>query len=326
MTSLSHLQSAFTNNKVLVTGGCGFIGSHLVETLTAQGALVTVVDNLQAGHKENLPLSGTNIDFVESDVRDAATIEQIVTRVQPRYVFHLAANASVPGSVEDPVYDFQANCDGTFILLNALRLTGGCEKVVVASSGAVYGEPASFPIREADPLKPISPYGASKLNAEVSSRMFAQVYGLPVAIARLFNAYGPRMARFVLLDFLRKLQKNPKALEILGTGQQVRDFTYVADTVQALMLLALHGGEAEAYNVSSGTSYSVTELAHKLIAALGLTGQTEITYTGNSWVGDAQKWEVSIEKMCQLGYQPAVTLDEGLQRTIEWFQSKHVDN
>jgi UDP-glucose 4-epimerase len=130
------------------------------------------------------------------------------------------------------------------------------------------------------------------------------------------------MARFVVLDFLRKLARDPTRLEVLGTGKQVRDFTYVADTVQGLLLLALRGITGEAYNVSSGVNHSVTELAHHLIAVRGLGGKTEIVYTGASWVGDAQRWEVSIDKLRGIGYAPAFTLDEGLRRTQEWFDGQ----
>ncbi len=147
-------------------------------------------------------------------------------------------------------------------------------------------------------------------------------YGLPVVIARIFNTYGPRMARFVVLDFLRKLRQDPAMLEVLGDGQQKRDFTFVSDTVQGLLLLAERGVAAEAYNLSSGASVSVTEVAHKLIAALGLADQTRITYTGRSWTGDAQRWEVSIDKLSRLGYTPVVDLEGGLGKTIEWFRTQ----
>jgi UDP-glucose 4-epimerase len=315
--------NAFQDKPVLVTGGAGFIGSHLVERLVEGGARVTVLDNLQAGKWSNLDRAvGKGVSTIEGDVRNRSQVEAAVREVGPNYVFHLAANASVPGSVEDPVYDFDSNCVGTFEVLNAVKQKGGCEKVVVVSSGAVYGEPASFPIQETDPLAPISPYGASKLNAEVTARMFHRVYGQPAVIARLFNAYGPRMARFVVLDFLRKLERDPARLEVLGTGQQVRDFTYVADTVQGLMRLAASGAPGEAYNVSSGTYCSVTELAQRIIAVLGLTGKTEITYTGKSWVGDAQRWEVSIEKLRAIGYRPQHSLDDGIRQTVEWFQNQ----
>jgi len=310
----------WANVRVLVTGGCGFIGSHLVEALVGRGAVVWVLDNLQAGSTSNLQAVRHQVEIVIGDVRDASCVTSIVTSCRPRYVFHLAANASVPGSVEDPAYDFETNSAGTFALLNALNGRDGCDKIVLASSGAVYGQPRTFPISEEYPIDPISPYGASKAGAEISATMFHRVYGLQVVIARIFNTYGPRMARFVILDFLRKLQSDPTVLEVLGDGQQKRDFTYVADTVGGLILLAEQGSACEAYNVSSGRSISVTEVAHALIAELGLADRTRITYTGRSWRGDAQRWEVSIAKIGRMGYAPQVMLEEGLARTIAWFQ------
>jgi UDP-glucose 4-epimerase len=308
---------------VLVTGGCGFIGSHLVEALVAQQAKVWVLDNLQAGMPSNLAAVRDRVNLMLGDVRDPSCVKHIIGLSRPRYVFHLAANASVPGSVENPAYDFETNSAGTFVLLNALRGQADCAKIVLASSGAVYGQPDNFPIAENCPENPISPYGASKACAETIARMFCRVYDLPVVTARIFNTYGPRMARFVVLDFLRKLRHNSTLLEVLGDGQQKRDFTFVTDTVQGLLLLAERGLVAEAYNLSSGCSVSVTEVAQILIAALGLAGQTRITYTGSSWVGDAQRWEVSIAKLSRLGYKPSVTLTEGLAQTIRWFQRSH---
>ncbi len=312
----------FEGRSVLVTGGCGFIGSHLVEQLVARGAAVWVLDNLQAGTPDNLNSVRNQVDLVIGDVRDPECVKRVVWLSHPAYVFHLAANASVPGSVENPAYDFETNSAGTFALFDALRGDGHSQKVILASSGAIYGQPQIFPIMEEQLWDPISPYGASKVCAETIARMFHRVYGLPVVIARIFNTYGPRMARFVVLDFLRKLRHNPNVLEVLGNGQQMRDFTFVTDTVQGLLLLAERGLTAEAYNLSSGCSVSVTDVAQMLIAALGLTGQTRITYTGSSWTGDAQRWVVSIEKLRRLGYLPKVGLENGLARTIQWYQTQ----
>jgi UDP-glucose 4-epimerase len=318
----SSASASLEGRRALVTGGCGFIGSHLVEQLVARGAAVWVLDNLQAGTPLNLDSVRNQIDLVIGDVRDPGCVKRIVEISRPDYVFHLAANASVPGSVEDPAYDFETNSAGTFALFEALRGYGHSEKIVLASSGAVYGQPQIFPIVEEQLSDPISPYGASKVCAETVARMFQRVYGLPVVIARIFNTYGPRMARFVVLDFLRKLRRDPNVLEVLGNGQQMRDFTFVTDTVQGLLLLAECGLAAEPYNLSSGCSVSVTEVAHMLIAALGLAGQTRITYTGSSWLGDAQRWVVSIEKISRLGYVPAVDLENGLGQTIRWYQTQ----
>ena len=129
------------------------------------------------------------------------------------------------------------------------------------------------------------------------------------------------MARFVILDFLRKLRKDPSVLEVLGNGKQIRDFTYVEDTVAGLLLLAVKGEPCTAYNISSGSSCSITDLAQRVISARGLEGTTRVEYTGSSWVGDAQRWEVSIERLKSLGYTPKYTLGEGLKATISWFDS-----
>ena len=155
------------------------------------------------------------------------------------------------------------------------------------------------------------------------ARAYQHSYGQPIVVARLFNTYGPGMERFVLLDFLHKLQANPQQLEILGTGEQQRDFAYVTDVCRALLLLGTAGGVGEAYNVSSGESVTITALAQRLLVLLGLAGQTELTYTGQSWAGDAQRWEVAIDKLKALGFQPAVSLDAGLQRTMAWFEDNY---
>jgi UDP-glucose 4-epimerase len=310
---------------VLVTGGCGFIGSHLAEALVTAGARVTVLDNLQSGRPENLDSIEADVRSVIGDVRDSRLVRNVVRQSKPEIVFHLAANASVPGSVTDPIYDFETNCHGTVVLLDALRQAGGCRKFVLASSGAVYGEPERLPIREDAPLRPISPYGASKLAAETEALIFHRVYGVPVVVARIFNVYGPRMARFVVLDFLRKLRQDPSILEILGTGRQVRDFNYVTDAVHGLLLLADTAPEGEVYNLSSGTACSVTELAHHLIDGLALEPRPRLVYSQASWTGDAQRWEVSIEKIAAAGYTPRVTLSQGLRRVAEWFDEEHTE-
>lgn len=309
----------FRSRSVLVTGGAGFIGSHLVEELVGAGARVAVLDNVVAGTWSNLAAVASAIRCIEGDVRDYSVLGNVIGEAAPEYVIHLAANASVPGSVNDPRYDFETNCGGTVALLDSLRMARSSANVLIVSSAAVYGEPESFPITETSRLAPISPYGASKVAAEVEGTTWAKVYGTPVVIARVFNTYGPRMPRFAVIDFLRKLQSDPDRLEILGDGRQIRDFNYVSDIVDGLLTLAAVGVSGEAYNVASGVSHSVTEVAKQLLLILGLQDRTIIEYKGSSWVGDAQRWEVDVAKIHALGHRSHVELEEGLRRVVEWF-------
>ncbi len=310
---------------MLVTGGAGFIGAHLVRRLVEEGAVVTVLDNLQSGKWEDVGTAQDSklVHCIEGDVRHAGAMRDVVRDTSPDVILHLAANASVPGSVKDPAYDYETNAGGTFNILEATRLEKPDARVVTVSSAAVYGEPTIFPITEASELAPISPYGASKLAAEIEARMFHEVYRVPVVIARFFNTYGPGMPRFVILDFLRKLQSDPTHLEILGSGRQLRDFNFVDDTVEGLMVLAERGVAGEAYNVASGKSHSITELAQLLLDVVGLKGKTTLSFTGESWAGDAQRWEVDIAKLEKLGYRPQVNLRTGISRVHLWFGAKH---
>lgn len=307
-------------SRALVTGGCGFIGSHLVERLVADGAWVTALDSLRDGSEANLQAVRDRVTLCSGDVRNRAEVELALRQAAPDVVFHMAANASVPGSVNDPAHDFEANAVGTFVLLDVLRTLGMKPRVVLASSGAVYGQPDRFPITEDFPLKPISPYGASKLCAENVASMFLGVYGIPTVIARIFNSYGPRVPRYIVYDFLKKLERDPTLLEILGDGKQQRDFTYVTDTVAGLIALAEKGAPGEAYNVSSGQNHSVTELAAMLVQVLRLKN-VEFHYTGSSWAGDAQRWEVETGKLRGLGFEGRTDLRQGLEETVRWFEA-----
>lgn len=312
------VETAFGGSSVIVTGGAGFIGSHIAEVLVGLGADVTVIDNLEAGKADNLAAAaGVRLETV--DIADRAAVAEAIRSGAPNYVFHFAANASVPRSVEDPDHDFDANVVGTYNVLRACRGVSGLRKVVFASSAAVYGEPAELPIRESTVLRPISPYGFSKLASENIVQCHRSVYGVPAVAARIFNAYGPRMARFVILDFLRKLAENPQSLTVLGSGKQVREFIYVRDAVSAFLHLAVLGEPGEAYNVSGGTPMSILELARQLVSVRGLSDRCEIRTTGESWVGDAQRWTTDTSKLRGLGFSPCWTLEAGIAETIGWF-------
>ena len=298
---------------ILVTGGAGFIGSHLVEHLVAAGAPVTVVDNLATGRLEHLQTVAPNVNLVVGDLGDVLRLKRIKLD-EYALVFHLAANSYIPPSVANPAFDFHANLQNTFALLEALRQTASAPGLVNVSSAAVYGNPARLPIRETDPTIPIAPYGVSKLAAERYVAVYSLLYGLRAVSVRLFSIYGPRQRKQVVYDLFCKLQANPKRLEILGDGSQARDFTYVLDVVQALLLVATAApNHGEVYNVASGTTHTIAELVEACCRVSGL--KPEIVYTGQIRPGDAEKWVVDISLLRQLGFDPRTDLETALTAT-----------
>lgn len=195
------------------------------------------------------------------------------------------------------------------------------KKIIYASSAAVYGEPEYVPIDENHPLNPVSPYGASKLAGEKLGFAYYLTYGIPFVSMRIFNTYGPRQRRYVMFDFLRKLKKNQKKLEVLGTGGQIRDYCYVRDTANAFIVAAENENTVgEAFNIAGGNPISIKELAELMVRILRLEGNTEIYYTGKSWKGDIVKLVADISKIKKLGFKPRTKLKEGILKLKDWFE------
>lgn len=304
-------------DRVLVTGGAGFIGSHLVEHLVAGGAQVTVIDNFCTGRLDYLQPVLPRIDLTIGDLGDVLRLGRVSLDDYER-IFHLAANPYIPPSVDTPAFDFQANLYNTFLLLEALRCTSNPPDLVNVSSAAVYGNPSRLPIRESDSTVPISPYGVSKLAAERYVTVYSQLYGIRATSLRLFSVYGPRQRKQVVYDLLRNLLASPERVEILGDGSQQRDFVYVLDVVQAMMLAATAApGEGEVYNVASGTTHSIAELAQTWFAVCDL--RPEISYTGKVRPGDAEKWVVDLSELKKLGFKPQTSLEAGLMAIRDWY-------
>lgn len=317
-------RSDFAKKRVMVTGGAGFIGSHLVEELVSQGALVTVVDNLRTGSEKNLAACLDSIQFVVDDVL-SQRFDNVLTGQAFDLIYHLAANAYVPPSVECPAFDLESNCLTTFRILEHMRQGQFGGVLIFASTGAVYGNPVKLPICEADPTFPVSPYGVSKLAAERYLDVFCRLYDLQGASVRLFSAFGPRQKKQIVYDFLVKLDNDRNKLFIHGDGSQTRDFNYVTNIVDALLLVAQKGGlRGEVYNVASGRSCSVRDLATTMCEQLHI--EPEFLFSGSVRPGDAEKWTVDIGRLERLGYRPGVSLEQGLARTIEWFQSDDVSS
>jgi len=301
-----------SGRKVLVTGGSGFLGSHLVRALLARGEVVTVLDR-----SGRAPCEGVRVEAVDLLEADLAAL-----LAEGRYerVFHLAGNVAVPFSVEHPDRDFALNAVATVRLLEALRRASPRTRLLLTSTAAVYGEAHEGPCAESQRPAPVAPYGASKWVAECYAELFARQYGLATTRARIFSMYGPGLRTQVVFDLIAKLQARPDRLEVLGDGQQVRDFLYVEDAVAALLRIADRAAhEGEVINVASGTPVTIAELARAVADACGLS--PEIAFVGDEGPGRSKRWIADITRLDALGDRSLVPLDEGLARTVAWYRT-----
>lgn len=297
--------------KVLVTGGAGFIGYHLCSKLSTMTETCTIYDNLSSGTIQNVK-DLPKAKFVKGDILDIKTLCE-----QPKQdlIYHLAAQVVVGYSMENPLADFETNAKGTLYVLEKARKDDA--KVVFASSAAVYGNPTVFPTPESYGFHPFSCYGLSKVVGEQYCQMYKEQYGLDIVITRFANVYGLR-CHGVIHDFLDKLAKNPDKLEMLGTGQNCRDFVHVSDVVAALIQLGERKDvNGEVYNLGLGKTTSVLELADMILKILNLQNRTKVTTTGVSWQGDVTKIWFDITKAKEeLGWTPKVTLEESIKEVI----------
>jgi nucleoside-diphosphate-sugar epimerase len=305
--------------RVLVTGGAGFIGSHIAEALRARGDEVRVVDSLITGHRRNLDhIPG--VDFLLGDLADLDVARTAVEGVD--LVFHQAAIPSVPRSVTDPITSNRANVDATLNLLVAAR-DAGVKRVVYAASSSAYGNAAQLPKREDMPTGPLSPYALQKLVGEQYMQLFTVLYGLETVSIRYFNVFGPRQDPSspysgVISVFARALVEG-RAPTIYGDGEQTRDFTYVANVVNGVLLAASTPGiGGQVINVATGGRISLNQLYSTLAA---LVGSRRTPLYAEARAGDVRDSQADITKARQLlGYEPAVSLEDGLRVTLDWYR------
>ena len=302
--------------KILVTGGAGFIGSHVVDLLITAGHDVVVVDNLSTGRKSHL---NPKARFYQVDIR-APELAQVFEAERPEVVDHHAAQMDVRRSVADPLYDADNNVMGGLNVLNNAVKYGAQKIIYISSGGAVYGEPVYLPCDEKHPIKPLCPYGATKYMLELYLYMFQQTYGLDYSIIRYPNVYGPRQdpagEAGVVAIFTGNMLNN-RPVTIYGTGEQVRDYVFVEDCARANLLL-LAKGSGCVFNLGSGIGTTVNQLFQNL---------KEITeYTMAANYGPARAGETfriyldASQAKKELGWEPEVTLEEGLQKTVEYFR------
>lgn len=301
------------NKFIVVTGGAGFIGSHIAEELSKDNEVV-VIDNLYSGKVENVP---ENVKFIQADIRDYESIAEIIS--QADYVFHEAALVSVVESVEKPILTEEINVLGTLNILKAL--SEGHGKLIFASSAAVYGDNQNLPLREDEKPKPLSPYGVTKVSGEYYCKIFYELYGVPTVALRYFNVFGERQGynqyAGVISIFINRALKN-EPLIIFGDGKQTRDFIYVKDVVKANILVAeKERANGEVFNVARGERTTILELAMKIIDATNSLGSIIFD---KPRPGDIKHSQADISKIKKLGFKPEYPLEEGLLRTIEWYR------
>lgn len=307
---------------VLVTGGAGFIGSHIARALVAAGARVRVIDDLSTGYLDNLKEIGGDADFINASVTDVVALKRALQDVE--LVFHEAAIPSVPRSVKQPRETHDASVNGTFELLLAAR-DAGVRRVIYAASSSAYGDQLESPKRESMRPDPLTPYAAAKLVGEYYCQVFTRSYGLETVSLRYFNVFGPRqdpssqysgvISRFI---FALEAGESPT---IFGDGEQSRDFTYVGNAVDANLLAAeAPDASGKVFNVANGKSITINEVLDVLKR---LTGRNEIKAEyAPARLGDVRDSLADLQAATAvLGFEPKVGLEEGLQRTLDWWKN-----
>ena len=306
--------------KALVAGGAGFIGSHLVDALLAEGYEVICVDNFFIGPRENIRhLEGEpRFTFYEQDLSDFDGTLAIFERERPDHVFHMAANSDIQASAEDPLIEYKNTYSTTFVLLECMRRTG-VKKLFFASTSAVYGEQMGAEVgEEAVALKPISYYGGAKLGSEGIISAFTYMNDLQTLVFRFPNVIGPRLTHGVIFDFVKRLKADPSHLRILGDGRQSKPYIYVMDLVEAIVRFREVPVGVTLYNVGVESQTSVTRIGEIVCEKMGLGG-VPFEYTGGrgGWKGDVPVFAYDLSRIHTAGWTAKMTSDEAVARTVE---------
>lgn len=305
------------NQRILVTGGAGFIGSHLVDALIARGEEVLVLDDLSSGKREYI---NSKAHFIEVDIRKPE-VQKAVREFQPEVIFHLAAQKSVPESLKHPAKDAQINLVGLCNILEAIPGSGLQKFIFISTGGAMYGDNAALPAAETEPANPSSPYGISKYASERYLEVWSHLHNFKATVLRLANVFGPRQdpygeAGVIAIFAKRAVEKQP--MRVFGTGEHTRDYVYVSDVVQAF-LKALDGEALGTFNIGSGKETSVLDIISSLSKVVG----SELSIDSKQEVvGEMARSSLNADKAnTALSWQPKVSLQEGIQKTYEWFKA-----
>lgn len=308
--------------EILITGGAGFIGSHILAQLQGRRDMdVVVFDNLSSGSKEHVP---AGMELVEGDVCDEAAVDALFADHHFDAVIHLAAQTMVPTSVEQPVLDCQINLEGVLHVLEACRIHG-TGHILFSSSAAVYGDNLHIPLKETERLVPTSPYGITKMATEHYLRVYHELYGMDATVFRFANVYGERQGEKGeggVVSIFCKLLSQRQGITVFGDGNQTRDFVYAGDIAQAIIrALPLKG--CHTMNVSTGQETSINDLIRSFEKAVGYT--VPVQYTAPR-TGDILRSVLSNETLKRdLGFVPEMDLEEGIRRTYDWYRSQWME-
>ncbi len=304
---------------ILITGGAGFIGSHLCDRLLSEGHTLTVVDNLTLGTLDNIShlMKEPRFTFVEDDILHTATMRELFEARSFDMVYHLAANSDIQKGGKDPQVDYQLTFNTTFQLLMLIR-EYGVKKLFFSSTSAIFGEAQGLFNEDFGPLMPVSNYGAGKLASEAFISAFSSTYDIQTWITRFPNVVGERFTHGVIFDFIRKLRHDPTTLEVLGNGEQCKPYIYVRDLVDGIQYVISHSHERmNVYHLGPDTRTRVKEIARMVIEEMGL--HARIIYTGGDrgWVGDVPEFKYDLTRIKALGWQPPRTSDEAVRLAIQ---------
>lgn len=304
--------------KILVTGGAGFIASHVVEAYLAEGHEVVVLDNLSTGTAENVP---ENVKFYEADITDAEAVRRVIEAERPTIINHHAAHIQVGYSVENPQFDATSNVLGTLNIMQAAKEVGGVKKVIMASTGgAIYGD-KEIPFNEDMSPQPLSPYGISKRSAELYLYFYYAQYGIQYMALRYSNVYGPRQnphGESGVIAIFMEMMHQGKSPKINGEGTNSRDYVYVADVARANVLALAYNGVGE-FNIGTGVETSTNEVFRKVVAAMNVNVPEE---HGPARPGEQVRSVLNAAKaQRELGWSPTVMIDEGIALTVASMQA-----
>jgi len=305
--------------KILVTGGAGFIGSHLVDLLLEKGHFVVAVDNLSLGRGENIShnLDNSNFVFFRANLLNKGEIKEIFEKYRFDVIFHLAANSDIAKSHENPEIDLENTFLTTYSVLEMMR-SYNVKEIVFASTSAIYGETKKKIDENFGPLFPVSHYGAAKLASEAFISSFAENYGFKAWIIRFPNVVGERATHGVIFDFINKLKKDSERLEILGDGNQNKPYLYVKDLVEALVYIWEKTDEKINYfNVGVDSRTTVTTIAKIVCEEMGLSPQFVYTGGDRGWIGDVPEFNYSLEKVHSLGWNAKRSSDEAVRLAVK---------